>query len=58
MYLATSNKKGLSSLQLSRILNVTQKTAGFVLHRIRETLKDNAPELFSGKVKLMNLGRW
>lgn len=43
MYLCTTHKKGISSLQLSRDLNITQKTAWFVLHRIREMLKDNAP---------------
>ena len=32
-------KKSLSSLQLSRDINVTQKTAWFMLHRIREVTK-------------------
>ncbi len=35
VYLVTAHKKGISSLQLSRDLNVTQKTAWFMLHRIR-----------------------
>ena len=35
IYLVTGHKKGISSLQLSRDLNVTQKTAWFMLHRIR-----------------------
>lgn len=52
MYLCTTHKKGISSLQLSRDLNITQKTAWFVLHRIREMLKDNAPELLSGMVEV------
>jgi transposase-like protein len=35
IYLVTSHKKGISSLQLHRDLGVTQKTAWFMLHRIR-----------------------
>ena len=35
MWLITSHKKGISSLQLSRDINVTQKTAWFMNHRIR-----------------------
>lgn len=38
IYLVTSNKKGLSSLQLSRDIGVTQKTAWFMLHRVRKAL--------------------
>lgn len=36
MYLHTSHKKGISSLQLAKDINVTQKTAWFMLQRIRE----------------------
>jgi len=35
IWLVTSHKKGISSLQLSRDLDVTQKTAWFMLQRIR-----------------------
>lgn len=35
IWLITSHKKGISSLQLGRDLNVTQKTAWFMLQRIR-----------------------
>lgn len=38
IYLATSLKKGISSMQLSRYLGVTQKTAWFMLQRIRFAL--------------------
>jgi transposase-like protein len=48
LYLATAHKKGISSLQLSRDLGITQKTAWFMLHRIREIMKINAPELLTG----------
>lgn len=37
IYLITSHKKGISSLQLHRDLGVTQKTAWFLLHRVRHT---------------------
>ena len=35
IYLITGHKKGISSLQLAKDLNTTQKTAWFMLHRIR-----------------------
>ena len=36
IWLVTSHKKGISSLQLARDLDVTQKTAWFMLQRIRK----------------------
>jgi transposase-like protein len=39
IYILTAHKKGISSLQLSRDINVTQKTAWFMLHRIRYAVK-------------------
>ncbi|MBI4963041.1 MAG: IS1595 family transposase [Desulfomonile tiedjei] len=38
LHLMTSSKKGISSLQLSRELGVTIKTAWFLSHRIREAM--------------------
>lgn len=38
-YLITAHKKGISSHQLGRDLGVTQKTAWFMLHRLRYALK-------------------
>ncbi len=35
-----SNKKGMSSVQLSKNMEITQKTAWFMLHRIRHNLGD------------------
>lgn len=45
IYLATNHKKGISSVQLALDLGITQKTAWFVLHRIREMLKEKAPKM-------------
>lgn len=41
IYLITAHKKGISSLQLHRDLGVTQKTAWFMLHRVRFALNLN-----------------
>lgn len=40
IWLVTSHKKGISSLQLSRDIDVTQKTACFLLQRIRNCFND------------------
>src|SRR5260221_7773845 len=44
---AASSKKGISALQLSREMEITHKSALFVLRRIRHGLgtNDNAPKL-------------
>lgn len=36
MYLLVTARKGISSLQLSKQIGITQKSAWFVLHRLRE----------------------
>jgi transposase-like protein len=43
IYLLTGHKKGISSLQLGRDLGITQKTAWFVLHRVRLIMGDPNP---------------
>ncbi|MEO9477095.1 MAG: IS1595 family transposase [Cyclobacteriaceae bacterium] len=45
IYLATTSSKGISSVQLSVQLGITQKSAWHVLHRIREMLKEKAPKM-------------
>jgi transposase-like protein len=52
IYLATAHKKGISSLQLCRDLNITQKTAWFLLHRVRAMLANNAPEMLDGVIEV------
>ena len=51
-YLLCSSKKGMSSHQLHRTLDVTYKTAWFMTHRIREAMRTGAiaPIGGSGKV--------
>lgn len=54
IFLMTSHKKGISSCQLARDIGVTQKTAWFMLHRIRNaamTQEFNTPPL-SGTVEI------
>lgn len=52
IYILSNHSKGISSLQLASWLGVTQKTAWFLNHRIREMLADNEPELLTGIVEV------
>lgn len=47
MWLVASNRNGISSWELHRALGVTQKTAWFLLHRVRLAMQD---EGFGGKL--------
>ena len=51
VYLYVTNLKGVSSMKLHRDLKVTQKTAWFMLHRLREAWDDNGAAPFSGPVE-------
>lgn len=42
MYLLVSARKGISSLQLAKEVGITQKSAWFVLHRLREACGDTS----------------
>jgi transposase-like protein len=44
-------KNGISSYEISRDLGVTQKTAWFMLHRIREAMGIESPEKLQGEVE-------
>jgi transposase-like protein len=48
IYLIVNHKKGISSLQLGRDIDVTQKTAWFMLHRIRHILGLDDDNMFDG----------
>ncbi len=45
MYLLVTARKGISSLQLSKQIGITQKSAWFVLHRLREACGDELTKL-------------
>ncbi len=51
IYLATSHKKGIASLQLSKDLGITQKSAWYMLHRIREMLRNKSPDMLQNMVE-------
>lgn len=51
IYLLAMNKKGISSINLAKQIGVTQKTAWFMDHRIREAMEKNNGQLF-GKVEV------
>lgn len=51
MYLISSHKKGVSSVQLATDINVTQKTAWYMLHKIRHLYGQTA-EALAGRVEM------
>lgn len=51
IWLLTTNKKGISSYCLAKQLHITQSTAWFMLHRIRNCFDQGADKL-SGEVEL------
>lgn len=51
MYLLVTARKGISSLQLSKEIGITQKSAWFVLHRLREACGDDTT-ILSGIVEI------
>ena len=52
IYLWTTNLKGVSSMHLHRDLSVTQRTAWFLLHRIRHAFASEQLTLFDGTVEV------
>ena len=51
IYLEMTSLKGVSSMKLHRDIQVTQKTAWFMLHRIREAFGQERQALFAGPVE-------
>ena len=47
----TTNLKGVSSMKLSRDLDIQQKHAWHLAHKIRETFNDNK-DMFTGKIEV------
>src|SRR5271154_827798 len=52
-HLMMASKKGMSALQISRMIGVTYKTAWFLCHRIRESLRDSHPGPLGGPDKIV-----
>ena len=50
-WLIANAKNGISSYELGRSIGVTQKSAWFMLHRIRLAMQDGTIEKFSGRVE-------
>lgn len=48
-HLMMASKKGMSALQIGRLLGVSKKTAWFLCHRIRESLREINPDMLGGK---------
>ena len=51
IYLEMTSLKGVSSMKLHRDIGVTQKTAWFMLHRIREAWANESARRFAGPVE-------
>jgi transposase-like protein len=54
-YLMAASKKGMSALQLSRMLGLPYKTAWFLCHRIREGMKPTTPAPIGGENKVIEV---
>ncbi|MCE2485585.1 MAG: IS1595 family transposase [Desulfurellaceae bacterium] len=51
MWMLANCKNGISSYEVHRAFKITQKTAWFMLHRIRLAMQDDTPEKLSGQVE-------
>lgn len=54
-HLLSSSKKGISSHQLSRILEITPKSAWFLAHRLRYAMEASSPKLMGGEGKVVEM---
>lgn len=52
IWLIVSQKKGISSVQLSKTIGVTQKTAWFMAHRIRDCFRNEGNSKLEGVVQI------
>lgn len=61
IFLITESRKGMSALQLKRLLKVSYKTAWYLCHRIREAMREATPEPLTGTVEMDETyigGKW
>jgi transposase-like protein len=54
-HLMMASKKGVSALQISRMLGLSKKTAWFLCHRIRESLRETKIEPIGGEGKTVEI---
>jgi len=54
-HLMMASKKGMSSLQIGRMLGLSKKTAWFLCHRIRESLRATNPDMLGGEGKMVEI---
>ena len=52
IYMEIASRKGISSVRLHEEIGVTQKTAWYMLHRIREAWKVDHPPQYAGPVEV------
>ncbi len=52
-YLLSASKKGMSTRQLSRMLGVSVKSTWFMMHRIREAMRESKPGALGGSNKVV-----
>src|SRR3984893_1255688 len=52
-HLIMASKKGMSALQIGRMLGVSKKTAWFLCHRIRASLQETTPSQIGGPNKVV-----
>jgi len=52
-HLMMASKKGMSALQISRMIGLSYKTTWFLCHRIRESLKDTPDSPLGGENKVV-----
>jgi transposase-like protein len=52
VYLLCESRKGMSANQVSRVLGVSYKTAWYLCHRVRATMKEVNPEPLTGVVEV------
>jgi transposase-like protein len=52
-HLLMASKKGMSALQIGRMLGLPYKTAWFMMHRVRESLREISPDPLGGTNKVV-----
>ena len=51
IYIASSHKKGISSVQLAKDVGIIQRSSWFVMHRIREMFREDNVIQFKGEIE-------